>query len=106
MINRMIKETQRKYANISTSTLELFKSLRQECEKKRKRPTTKGVVVRPIPRKEFASRGQADLVDMQSMPRNNYIWIMVSLLLGPSHEALCSATNEKQTPCRSCRAAH
>ena len=78
MINRMIKETQRKYATISISALELFKSLRQGCQKKRKRPMTKGVVVRPIPtRKEFASRGQADLADMQSMPRNNYTWIMV-----------------------------
>ena len=37
--DRMIKETQKKYANISTSSLELFKSLCVECQKKkRKRP--------------------------------------------------------------------
>ena len=76
--DRMIKETQRKYANISTNTLELFKLLYQECQKKRKRPITKGVVIRPNPGKEFASRGQADFVDMQPMPRNSYKWIMVS----------------------------
>ncbi|XP_070206199.1 KRAB-A domain-containing protein 2-like [Littorina saxatilis] len=75
--DRMIKETQRKYANISTKSLELFKSLCEECQKKRKRPMTKGVVVRPIISKEFASRGQVDLVDMQSMPSNGYKWIMV-----------------------------
>ncbi|XP_047485906.1 KRAB-A domain-containing protein 2-like [Penaeus chinensis] len=38
---------------------------------------TKGVVVRPILSKEFASRGQVDLIDMQSMPHSNFKWIMV-----------------------------
>ncbi|KAK7101637.1 KRAB-A domain-containing protein 2-like [Littorina saxatilis] len=38
---------------------------------------TKGGVVRPIISKEFASRGQVDLGDMQSMPSNGYKWIMV-----------------------------
>ena len=73
----MIKEMQHKYANISTSALELFDSLCQECQKQRTRPMTKGMVVRPILSKEFPSRGQADLIDTQSMPRNNYKWIMV-----------------------------
>jgi len=73
----MIKELQRKYANITTKALELFKSLCEECQKKRKRPMTKGVVVRPILSKEFASRGQVDLIDMQSMPHSNFKWIMV-----------------------------
>ena len=62
--DRRIKETQRTYANISTNALELFKLLRQQSQKKRKIPRTKGVVVHPIPRIEFASRGQADLVDI------------------------------------------
>jgi len=73
----MIKELQRKYANITTKALELFKSLCEECQKKRKRPMTKGVVVRPILSKEFASRGQVDLTDMQSVPHSNFKWIMV-----------------------------
>lgn len=73
----MIKEIQRKYANISTKAMELYKSLCEESQKKRKRPMTKGVVVHPILSKEFASRGHVDLVDMQSMPRSNYKWIMV-----------------------------
>ena len=76
--DRMLKELQKKYANIPTKAVELFKSLCQECQKKRKRPMTKGVVVRPILTKEFSSRGQVDLIDMQSMPSgSNKKWIMV-----------------------------
>jgi len=75
--DRMIKELQRKYANITTKALEHFKSLCAECQKKRKRPMTKGVVVRPILTKEFACRGQVDLIDMQAMAHSNYKWIMV-----------------------------
>jgi len=38
---------------------------------------TKGLVVRPILSKEFSSRGQVDLVDMQFMAQSNCKWIMV-----------------------------
>jgi hypothetical protein len=37
---------------------------------------SKGVVVKPIVSKDFNSRGQVDLVDMQSMPDSNYRFIM------------------------------
>ena len=37
----------------------------------------KGVAICPVLRKECTSRGQVDLVDMQSMPGNNCKWIMV-----------------------------
>ena len=70
--DRMIKELQKKYANITTKSIELFKSLCEECQKKRKRPITKGVVKRPI-----LSRGQVDLIDMQSIAHMNHKWIMV-----------------------------
>ncbi|KAK4328712.1 hypothetical protein Pmani_000907 [Petrolisthes manimaculis] len=76
--DRLLKELQKKYANIPTKAVELFKSLCQECQKKRKQPMTKGVVVRPILTKEFSSRGQVDLIDMQNMPSgSNKKWIMV-----------------------------
>ncbi|KAK4297539.1 hypothetical protein Pmani_030050 [Petrolisthes manimaculis] len=76
--DRLLKKVQKKYANIPTKAVELFKSLCQECQKKRKQPMTKGVVVRPILTKEFSSRGQVDLIDMQSMPSgSNKKWIMV-----------------------------
>ncbi|XP_068231939.1 KRAB-A domain-containing protein 2-like [Palaemon carinicauda] len=38
----MLKNLQKKYTNIPTKAVELFKSLCQECQKKRKRPMTKG----------------------------------------------------------------
>ena len=49
-----------------------FLSLCEECQKIRKRPMTNGVVVWPILSKDFASRGQVDLMDMQSMAHMNY----------------------------------
>ena len=44
---------------------------------KRKRPMTKGVVVKPIVTEEFNSRAQVDLIDMQAMPHNSFKWILV-----------------------------
>ena len=38
---------------------------------------TKGVVVNPILIKEFGSRCQVDLIDMQSLPSDKHKWIMV-----------------------------
>ncbi|XP_068209297.1 KRAB-A domain-containing protein 2-like [Palaemon carinicauda] len=38
---------------------------------------TKGVVVKPILSTEFSSRGQVDLIDMQSMSYRTFKWIMV-----------------------------
>ena len=38
---------------------------------------TKGVVVQPILSKDFSSRDQVDLIDMQTMAHMNYKWIMV-----------------------------
>jgi len=73
----MMKVILEKYANITTEAVALFKSLCIECMKKRKRVATKGVVVKPILTSEYGSRGQVDLIDMQSMPSGQYKWIMV-----------------------------
>ena len=73
----MMKVLSVKYANITREVVELYKSLCIECAKKRKRPTVKGVVVRPILSNDYGSRGQVDLIDMQSMPNGNREWIMV-----------------------------
>jgi transposase InsO family protein len=48
-----------------------------DCQRKRVRPMTKGVVVRPILSKEFSARGQVDPIDMQSLPHGSFKWIMV-----------------------------
>ncbi|XP_068250938.1 KRAB-A domain-containing protein 2-like [Palaemon carinicauda] len=76
-VETMTKELQVKYANIQRDTIELFKLLCLECQRKRKRPMTKGVVVKPILSTEFSSRGQVDLIDMQSMSCRTFKWIMV-----------------------------
>ena len=75
--DKMMKVLIPKYANVTRDVVELYKTLCITCMKKRKRPTTKGVVVRPILTSDYGSRGQVDLVDMQSMPNGTYKWIMV-----------------------------
>lgn len=75
--DKMLKALTVKYANITSDAIELYKSLCIECLKKRKRHAIKGVVVRPILSRDYGSRGQVDLIDMQSMPSGQYKWIMV-----------------------------
>ena len=57
----------------------LFKSMCIECQRKRKRTTTKGIVVKPILSKDFSSRVQVELIDMQSMCQGQHKCIMVYL---------------------------
>jgi hypothetical protein len=72
----MIKEATKKYANISIEALELFKELCEECQLKKRKLASKGLV-KSIVSKEFNSRGQMDLIDMQSLSYNDYRYIMV-----------------------------
>ena len=74
--DRMLKHLNQKYANITTEAVELFKSYCIVCQEKRKRPKTTGVVVKPILSREFNSRGQVDLIDMQSAPQGRFKCIM------------------------------
>jgi hypothetical protein len=66
-----------KYANVTRDVVELYKSFCSECLQKRKRPRVKGVVVKPILTGDYGSRGQVDLIDMQSLPSDQKKWIMV-----------------------------
>jgi len=52
-----------------SKSLELYKSLWEECQKKRRRTITKGVVEHPILSK-FSSKGQVDFIDMQSIAQS------------------------------------
>jgi hypothetical protein len=49
----MIKEANKKYANVSKEALELFKELCDECQLKKRKLASKGLVVKPIVSKEF-----------------------------------------------------
>ena len=75
--DKMSKEIRKKYAKITDDVITLFKSFCTECELKKNRLTTKGTVVRPLLTKEFCSRGQVDLIDMQSIPHGDMKFIMV-----------------------------
>ena len=72
-----VKGNPKKYANVTREALELLKSYCLECQKKRKRPMTKGVVVRPVLTNEFSSRAQIDLIDILSIAQNSFKWILV-----------------------------
>ncbi|XP_041347573.1 KRAB-A domain-containing protein 2-like [Gigantopelta aegis] len=75
--DKIIKDINKKYANITQDAITLFKSMCIECQRKRKGTTTKGIVVKPILSKDFSSRAQVDLIDMQSMCQGQHKWIMV-----------------------------
>ena len=75
--DRMMKHLNTKYVNITRACVDLFKSYCIPCQEKVKRPKTTGVVVRPILSKDFGSRSQVDLIDMQSSAHSQYRWIMV-----------------------------
>lgn len=75
--DRMLHELGKKYENVSIEAMNLYKSFCAECQEKKKRAMVKGVVVKPILTKEFQSRGQVDLIDMQSLAESSYKWITV-----------------------------
>ena len=65
--NRMIKETQTKYNNITVQSIMFYLSLCIPCLKKSKVPK-KTLVIKPMIFSEMNSRAQVDLTDMQSQP--------------------------------------
>ena len=74
--NRMIKETQTKYKNITTESIILYLSLCVPCFKKSKVPK-KGLVIKPIIFSEINSRAAVDLIDTQSQLDGDLKWILV-----------------------------
>ena len=64
---KMLKEVNKKYANVTRDVLNLFKEMCEECQLKKRKIASKGLVFKPLLSKDFNSRGQVDLVYMQSM---------------------------------------
>lgn len=60
---------------IPKKAIELFVKLCSVCELKRSLPK-KGIVTKPLISKDFNSRGQVDLIDLQSAPDGEYKWLM------------------------------
>ena len=75
--DKVIEEINKKYANTTQDAITLFKSMCIECQRKQKRTTTKGIVVKPILSKDISSRAQGDLIDMPSMCQCQHKWVMV-----------------------------
>jgi hypothetical protein len=72
----MLKEVNKKYKNVTRDVLNLLKEMCEECQLKKEKIASKGLVVKPLLSKDFNSRGQVDLVDMQSMPDGDFKFIM------------------------------
>ena len=71
---RTEKELDKTYANITREQIKLFLARCQNCQLKKSKHN-KGVVVRPIMSSRFNSRGQVDLIDLQSQPDGDYRYI-------------------------------
>ena len=74
--NRMIKETQSKYKNITAESIMLYLSLCVPCLKKIE-SSKKGLVIKPMIFSEMNSRAQVDLIDMRRQPDGDFKWVIV-----------------------------
>ena len=74
--NRIVSEVQKKYKNITQEQISIYLALCTSCLKKGNIPK-KGLVVKPMVFSEMNSRGQADLIDMQTQADGEYKWILV-----------------------------
>ncbi|XP_059152523.1 KRAB-A domain-containing protein 2-like [Physella acuta] len=72
---RMEKELKRKYKNITKEIITMYLRLCKPCQTKLSNPK-KGLVSKPLIFKEFNSRCQVDLIDMQSNPDGKYKFIL------------------------------
>ena len=73
---KMLKEVNKKYANVTRDVLILFKEMCEECQLKKRKIASKGLVVKPLLSKDFNSRGRVDLVDMQSTRDGDFKFIL------------------------------
>lgn len=73
--NRIQYAVKEKYANVTKEVIMLYLPLCLVCQKKSSNKK-RGLVSKPIIEKEFNSRAQLDLIDMQSQEYNGYRFIM------------------------------
>jgi hypothetical protein len=59
-----------KYANVTRDVLNLIKEMCEECQLKKRKIASKGLVVKPLLIKDSNSRGQVDLVDIKFLKKN------------------------------------
>lgn len=73
-INMMATMT-KNYWNVTQASIAIFKKLCPRCATKTKLATA-SIVVHPIRTHSYGSRGQLDLIDLQSVRYNGYNWVM------------------------------
>ena len=64
-----------KYANVTTEQINIYRSFCETCALKKSK-ARRGVVVKPILTQNVMSRGQVDLIDMQSQPDGEFKFIL------------------------------
>lgn len=74
--DRMLSEIKRQYKNVSRAIVMDFLGGCEHCEKKRSNKR-KGIVVKPMVFSHMNSRGQIDLIDLQSCPDGDCKFICV-----------------------------
>ncbi|XP_055947020.1 KRAB-A domain-containing protein 2-like [Argiope bruennichi] len=74
--DRMIKELNLRYKNITQNDIKVFLNFCESCQQKRK-AGRKNVVVKPMIFSHMNSRCQVYLIDFQSQPDGNYKFILV-----------------------------
>lgn len=73
--NRLVKEINNKYNNMTTEAVMLYLSLCEEFQKKAK-GKNEGIVIKPILTSEMNSWCQMDLIDLQTQPDNDFKFIL------------------------------
>ncbi|XP_050054538.1 SCAN domain-containing protein 3 isoform X1 [Aphis gossypii] len=74
--DRMIKELNKKYKNISRSDICTFLQMCETCQEKQK-SIKKATVIKPIICSEFNSRCQVDLIEFQLFSNEKFKYIMI-----------------------------
>ena len=69
-------EVKKKWSNITMEYCNLYITFCEECHLKKSRKQPKGLVVKPIRSHSFLSRCQIDLINFQSLPDEDYKYIL------------------------------
>uniref|UniRef100_A0A8C4XBG1 Integrase catalytic domain-containing protein n=1 Tax=Erpetoichthys calabaricus TaxID=27687 RepID=A0A8C4XBG1_ERPCA len=74
--DRMIKQLNTLYKNITQAQIKMFLDLCEPCQQKQK-SAKKGIVVKPIISSHFNGRCQVDLINYQSQPDGKFKFLLV-----------------------------
>ncbi|XP_064098161.1 KRAB-A domain-containing protein 2-like [Macrobrachium nipponense] len=73
---KTFKEGQKKWANLTMQSCQMFISFYIESREKKKRRVHKGLVVKPVRSETIFSRCQIDLINFQTLPDGEFKYIL------------------------------